>query len=328
MSDNNLEELPEIIQVKAPLPFPLRWVNSYMIRGQQGLTIIDPGLHTAETEAVWEETFCQYGFDFSDIEQIVLTHHHPDHYGMAGWLQERSGGVPVWISQAGHEQALRLWSGDQPLTSEIAELFIQHGMDRAIVHEQLIPHMDAFVEWVTPEPQVSYIPFQQKFRIGDRWYEPIVTSGHAAGHICFYDAERKEIFCGDHVLPQISPNVSYIPYADENPLESFLDSLEKISRYDVVKAYPGHREPFTAFNQRVLELIAHHQERLEQMAAQLNEPKHVYQLCLEYFGVRLPIHQMRFAMAETLAHVIYLRKQGRIAELEHDGILYYSLLNI
>jgi glyoxylase-like metal-dependent hydrolase (beta-lactamase superfamily II) len=211
------------------------------------------------------------------------------------------------------------------LSLEIAELFIKHGMDKTVVQEQLIPHMDGFVEWVSPQPQVSYISSDEDFRLGDRWFKPIVTAGHAAGHICFYDADREEMFCGDHVLPQISPNVSYIPGADENPLASFLDSLEKISHYKVAKAYPGHREPFTTFNLRVLELIEHHQDRLEKMAAHLAETKHVYQLCLDFFGDRLPIHQMRFAMAETLAHVIYLHKKGRIAEQERDGVVYYSL---
>jgi glyoxylase-like metal-dependent hydrolase (beta-lactamase superfamily II) len=315
-----------IIQVKSPLPFPLRWVNSYLIRGEAGWTVIDPGLHTLETEKVWEEVFKQYDLQFSDVEQIVLTHHHPDHYGMAGWFQERTGGAPVWISRIGYEQALRLWGEDQTLSAEIAALFIRHGMDIALVEDQLIPHMNGFVEWVTPMPAVSFIPFNEFFRMGDRWFKPIATSGHAAGHICFYDELKQEMLCGDHVLPQISPNVSYIPGVDENPLLSFLMSLEEINQYEVVKAYPGHRDPFESFNPRVLELIAHHKDRLEKMIAYLVEPKHVYQLCLDFFGERLPIHQLRFAMAETLAHVIYLLQAGRIVEEERAGVCYYSIL--
>jgi glyoxylase-like metal-dependent hydrolase (beta-lactamase superfamily II) len=319
------EEPSTIIQVKVPLPFPLRWVDSYLVRGQAGLTVIDPGLHTLDAERVWEETLDRYGLQFSDIEQIVLTHHHPDHYGLAGWFQERSGGAPVWMSEAGYEQVKRLWGVGQPLTAEIAALFVRHGMDKTMVAEQLIPHMNGFVEWVTPAPQVSFIALNKPFRIGDRLFKPIVTSGHAAGHICFYDESSKEMFSGDHVLPQISPNVSYLPGVDENPLLSYLTSLEQINRLEVVKAYPGHREPFESFNLRVLELIAHHQDRLEKMVVLLERPKHVYQLCIDFFGERLPIHQMRFAMAETLAHVIYLQQAGRIVKEEHEGIYYYSL---
>lgn len=325
MEHNNGEDPSTIIQVKAPLPFPLRWVNSYIIRGRAGLTVMDPGLHTVETERVWEETFEQYGFQFSDVEQIVLTHHHPDHYGMAGWFQERSGGAPVWISEVGYEQAQRLWGEGQPLSAQIAALFIQHGMDKAMVEQQLIPHMNRFVEWVTPAPHVSFIPIGEPFRLGDRLFKPIVTPGHAVGHICFYDELGKVMFCGDHVLPQISPNVSYIPGVDDNPLLSFLTSLEEINQYKVVMAYPGHREPFASFNSRVIELIAHHEDRLDKMLACLVEPKHAFQLCLEFFGERLSIHQMRFAMAETLAHVIYLQKANKIVEKMHEGLYFYHI---
>jgi glyoxylase-like metal-dependent hydrolase (beta-lactamase superfamily II) len=326
MTDTKLQELPEIIQVKVPLPFPLRWVNSYLIRGRSGMTLIDPGLHTREAEQLWDETLARYELQYTDIEQIVLTHYHPDHYGIAGWFQQRAGGVPVWISRAGNEQAQRLWAEGQTLSQDISELFMRHGMDASMVQDELIPHMNSFVKWVTPAPKVSFIPLDVPFRLGDRFYELIVTPGHAEGHICFYDAERKEIFCGDHVLPQISPNVSYIPGADPNPLHSFLTSLAYISSYEVVMAYPGHREPFAAFAERVQELIAHHEDRLVKMAAHLDQPMCAYQLCLEFFGARLPIHQLRFAMSETLAHLIYLEQEGRVVTSEREGVVYYCQL--
>jgi glyoxylase-like metal-dependent hydrolase (beta-lactamase superfamily II) len=220
---------------------------------------------------------------------------------------------------------MRLWGEAQPLTAEIAALFIRHGMERITVEEQLIPHLNGFVEWVTPAPQVSFIELDKPFRMGDCLFEPIATPGHAAGHICFYDKLSKLMFCGDHVLPQISPNVSFIPGVDGNPLLSFLQSLEQINQFEVIKAYPGHREPFESFNMRVVELIVHHQERLEKMIALLEKPKTVYRLCLDFFGEQLPIHQMRFAMAETLAHVIYLQQAGRIVEKEHEAVCYYSV---
>ncbi|MFH5182184.1 MBL fold metallo-hydrolase [Paenibacillus sp. TAB 01] len=83
-----------IYQLKVPLPFPLRWVNSYLIRGSGGYTLIDPGLHTETSVQFWEAALHSLHIDYRDIEQIVLTHHHPDHYGLTGWFQERSG-APV-----------------------------------------------------------------------------------------------------------------------------------------------------------------------------------------------------------------------------------------
>lgn len=323
MSASHQDFNNNIMQVKVPLPFPLRWVNSYLIRGSNGITLIDPGLHTPEAEQVWHSTLAAQGIVFSDIEQIVLTHHHPDHYGLAGWFQEHTGGAPVFLSQSGLTQAQRFWGDGQPLSVKIYSLFLQHGMEQAAA-DKLLPHMNSFVEWVSPQPEVTILAPSSLIWLGDREYATIETPGHAAGHLCFYDPIDLIMFCGDHVIPQISPNVSYIPGMDPNPLYSFLTSLESIGKYDVRMAYPGHREPFATFTSRTKELILHHQERLEQMRLLLQMPTTAYQLCLSVFGDHLPIHQLRFAMSETLAHLIYLREAGEVREVCHNEIIYYE----
>lgn len=111
-----------------PLPYPLPSVNSYLIKGDNGFTWIDPGQHTEEALAFWEKAFRQVGITFGNIEKIVVTHHHTDHYGLAGWAQERSG-APVWISQASFRQVQALWTGDYPLTKAWVTLFEQHGLE-------------------------------------------------------------------------------------------------------------------------------------------------------------------------------------------------------
>ncbi|GIP31310.1 MBL fold metallo-hydrolase [Paenibacillus sp. J2TS4] len=311
------------IRVKVPLPFPLRWVNSYLVRGRDGYTLIDPGLHTPEGEQVWEEALSSYGIRYGDIEQIVLTHHHPDHYGLAGWFQERSG-APVWISEEGQRQAERMWTGSYPMNRQVYDLFICHGMDTDTA-AKLHGHFEGFLPLVHPMPaRVSFYDREKPFALGTRNCEVIHTPGHAYGHVCFYDREHKEMFCGDHVLPRISPNVSFIPDTEINPLQSYLESLSDISRYEVIRAYPGHRDPFESFTERASALVIHHEERLAEMERRLPNPRTVYELCLDIFGERLTMHQLRFAMAETLAHVIYLHKAERVAETEQDGVLFYQ----
>ncbi|RAV22048.1 MBL fold metallo-hydrolase [Paenibacillus contaminans] len=307
-----------VLQVKVPLPFPLRWVNGYILRGQQGFTVIDPGLHTKDAETIWEQTLDENGIGFGDIEQVVLTHHHPDHYGMAGWFQERSH-TPVRMSAAGYDQVKQLWRDGMPITQKIADLFQKHGLTGEPA-ERLVPHLDSFVPLVSPQPEVAVIEPGAAVQLGSRTFETIHTPGHAEGHLCFYDRERRHMFCGDHVLPQISPNVSYIPGFDENPLKSFLDSLRDMQQYETDKAYPGHREPFASFVRRAGELIAHHDERLALMHARLAEPMTAYELCIRIFGTRLSIHQLRFALSETLAHLFYLQALERIREEQRDGI--------
>jgi len=313
-----------IYQLKVPLPFPLRWVNSYLIRGSGGYTLIDPGLHTEASVQFWEAALHSLHIDYRDIEQIVLTHHHPDHYGLTGWFQERSG-APVLLSEAGAEQARQLWGDGQPMTSGLLDLFARYGLP-AELSEAMREHMDSFVPMVSPQPKLTLLPSGGSFRLGDELYETLHTPGHAAGHICFYQRDRREMFCGDQVIPRISPNVSYLPGGvDENPLGSFLSSLKELERYEVVRAYPGHRDPFETFQKRIGELLDHHELRLAEMQRELAEqPRTAYEVCRLTFGDRLTLHQLRFALSETLAHFIYLRETGRIVEEQgSDGIIVY-----
>ncbi|MDF2724651.1 MAG: fold metallo-hydrolase [Paenibacillus sp.] len=310
-----------LIQIKVPLPFPLRWVNSYVVRASEGWTLIDPGLHTPEAEQLWNEAMEQLDLPLSALQKVVLTHHHPDHYGLSGWFQQQSG-VEVHLSRIGIEQTAALWGEGETMSVKLLGLFRRHGMDDDTL-AAMADHMTGFIAQVSPQPVLTAIDTDREYAIGDRLYRPFVTPGHAAGHICFLDEQRAELFCGDHVLPQITPNVSYIPGFDENPLDSYLRSLEEVSRLEVSIAYPGHREPFHAFSARALDIIKHHGERLDAMASLLAQPMHAYALCRSLFGDRLSIHQLRFALSETIAHLFYLREQGRIREREQDGILVY-----
>ncbi|MEC0225512.1 MBL fold metallo-hydrolase [Paenibacillus alba] len=305
------EHTEEITQVKVPLPFPLRWVNAYLIRGDNGYTVIDPGLHTPDAEALWLQVLQERGIGFEHVEQIVLTHHHPDHYGMAGWFQERTG-APVLLSETGYTQVQLLWGAEQPMSTLLLKLFARHGFPQDGLDE-MTKHMVSFVEMVSPQPQVTLLR-EGPVRLGNRVYEAIETPGHAAGHLVFYDGEAEVIFCGDHVLPQISPNVSFLPQVEENPLGAYLSSLQEIGRLPVKMAYPGHREPWPLFSARAAELVRHHHERLALMEGQLSASLSAYDVCRATFGDRLSIHQMRFALSETIAHLILLEAEGRIRQ--------------
>ena len=306
-----------IYQVRVPLPFPLRWVNAYLLKGQDGYTVIDPGLHTAESIKVWEESFDTLGISYSDISQIVLTHHHPDHIGLAGTFQQRSG-APVLLSAEGIEQSLYLWGPEREATDELHKLFARHGMD-AETGERLREHMESFLPFVYPLPEMTPITAGSLIMMGDRAYRTIEAPGHAYGQFMLLDEAGGNLFCGDHVLPQITPNVGLLPRFDTNPLQSFLDSLALVAQLAVKRAFPGHRDPFEGFAERCHAIIEHHHERLARMIGMLDQPKSGYELCQAFFGTSLSIHQLRFAMAETLAHLVYLRENGEIKEQPSAG---------
>lgn len=313
-------------QVKVPLPFPLRWVNSYMLRGRDGWTVIDPGLHTPESEALWEETLSALGIGLGDVEQVVLTHHHPDHYGLGGWFQAGSGGAPVYLSRTGGEQVRELWGEGEPMGERLLTLFLLHGLDKQLA-EPMEEHMHSFIPQVSPQPELTVLEPDAIVRLGDRPFRSIHTPGHADGHLSLLDEERAELICGDHVLPHITPNVSYLPGFDPNPLRTYLASLEEAADRRVERAYPGHREPFAGYAERAVEIVRHHEERLQRMQELLGErPLSAYALCRALFGDRLSVHQLRFALSETIAHVIYMHELGQVRELQaEDGTLLYGI---
>lgn len=173
---------------------------------------------------------------------------------------------------------------------------------------------------MTPAPEVDFIREGEAVVMGGRCWLPLESAGHAPGHLSFYDPERKLMFCGDAVLPQISPNISFLPGSDPQPLQSFLTSLERFASYEVRIAFPGHRHPFEHFPERVHMLLEHHEERLARIEGLLRpRPQTGFEVCAALFGTDLGIHQMRFAMAETLAHLVELVRRGRARERLTSG---------
>lgn len=313
----------DIWQIRVPVPFPLRWVNGYLLRGEDGWTVLDPGLHNEASLAAWETAMREIGVGFGDVRQIVLTHHHPDHLGLAGWFQEKSG-APVRLSPEGEAQMKELWGDGTPMTGRLLDLFSDHGMYGAQL-ANMREHLDAFVPLVSPLPEITPLAAGEEIAMGGRRWQTVHAPGHARGQLLFYDRESGDLVCGDQVLPVITPNVSVVPGFGDDPLGEFLDSLERLSELRVKRAFPGHRDPFGDVPERCRAIIRHHHERLARMTELLDEPLTALDLCLRLFGRNLTVHQLRFALGETLAHLFRLEAGGRVRRFERDGTIRWDL---
>lgn len=191
-----------IIQASMPMDPPLRQVNSYILADNEGnLTIIDPGPHTLETELAWEDVLKQLDCSWNKVSDIVVTHHHPDHYGLAGWIQARSSGK-VWISERAHAEARMSWGTEASLNETLPRLFLRHGMPEPLA-EGVREHLEGFLTQVSPQPEVTYIDAEIPLVMGGREWQALVTGGHAPGHVSLFHGGSGHLFCGDAVLPQI-----------------------------------------------------------------------------------------------------------------------------
>lgn len=306
-----------VLQVSVPMRPPLRQVNSYIVPERDGrVTVIDPGPHTPDSELAWQGVLEELDLTWSKVRDILVTHHHPDHYGLAGWMQGRSG-ARVWMSGRAYAEAGMSWGSGAVLNVTLPELFRRHGMPEDWTRG-VREHLDSFLPEVTPQPEITLLTAAAPFVMGGREWQVLLTGGHAPGHASLYHSGSGHIFCGDAVLPQISPNVGLQPGSDPQPLQTFLEGLRELRSLEVTLAFPGHREPFSGFTARADSLLRHHEERLDATAALLaGGPRSGFAVCEGLFRSRIAnAHQMRFAMSEALAHLVELVRRERAAWAE------------
>jgi glyoxylase-like metal-dependent hydrolase (beta-lactamase superfamily II) len=319
-STNQISE--DIYQIQLPLPFALNSVNCYLLRGDRGWTIIDTGLNIPPAQAAWQAVFSQLEIAPADIEQIVLTHVHPDHYGLAGWLQAWSG-APVWLSPREAELAQQIWGQDN-LHQAMFELFRRGGIPEEIelkaeteakkVRALTFPH-PGLVKLVEPGTVLS---------LGRRRFKAIHAPGHSDGQLIFYDAADRLLLSGDQALLKITPNIGLWPVSEPDPLGRYLASLRELAGLEVRLALPGHRGLITNWPERLAELEQHHANRLAVMLAAVDSAGvTAYQVYGQVFNAReFTMHEVRFAVAETLAHLEYLVGRGRLRR-EGDEVWLY-----
>lgn len=312
MADSITKISHDLYQIQIPVPFPLKTVNCYLAHQDGAWTMIDTGLQYAPAREVWARAFQTFQIEPRAIRQIILTHAHPDHYGLAGYFQDLTG-APVLLLDREIESAALEWQADGEHMEMIARYFARHGLPSSIgasVHERQMQ----VLAMVQPQPVLTPLAEGDTVEIGGETYHVVWTPGHADGHIVLHRADGLA-FVGDHVLLKITPNIALWPGLAPNPLRDYLEALDKVERLNLTRALPGHRAVIHDLAGRIAELRAHH-------AARLNECVNAargctaYQVCLEIFPRLKTVDELRMALVETLSHLEYLVAEGRLAREE------------
>jgi glyoxylase-like metal-dependent hydrolase (beta-lactamase superfamily II) len=261
------------------------------------------------------------------LSRLIVTHYHPDHLGLAAWLQEQTG-APLWMTQGEYLTA-------QAFANEIGnyspaatnELFRHHGLS-----EERLAVMTArgngYKRAVSAIP-ASYTVMrgQQQIRIGAHDWQIIIGHGHCPEHAALYCASLGVLIGGDMMLPSISTNVAvFAPNPDDDSLTDFLNSIRAFTALpEDTLVLPSHGRPFRGIHARVAALEKHHADRCADLIDACRQQAHTAASLLPVLFSRdiTDPHQTLFAMSEAIAHLNYLQKRGALQRAAEHGVLYY-----
>jgi glyoxylase-like metal-dependent hydrolase (beta-lactamase superfamily II) len=301
-----------------PLPFMLNHINLWLLEDGDGWTLVDTGIGSEAVMAIWEELLAG-PLAGRPIKRIIVTHFHPDHIGLAGWLARRFQ-APVLMTRREFEQATWLRNASGASRSEgQRSFFAAHGLDGEAVEE--LASGDNVYRARVPELPTEYqrLSHGDQLTIGGRRWQAIVGRGHSPEHLCLYCPELALLIAGDQVLPRISPNISVsFLNPDANPLAEYLDSLEAFKALPPsVRVLPAHGLVFEGLHQRLSELQAHHEERLSRLLEACGQPQSGADVLTVMFDRSFGPHELFFAMGESVAHLHHLFASG-LVERERD----------
>ncbi len=308
--------------LRMPLPFALDHINLYLLRDGPGWAIVDCGVATDATRDLWEQVFAS-ALDGRPVTRVIVTHFHPDHLGLAGWLTRRWQ-VPLLMTQTEwvYGRYMAGPAGSGPWTAEEEQFYGQAGLAEATL-AGLRGRGRHFARLV-PEVPGRYlrIPRHGTLAIDGRPWQVITGEGHSPEHACLYSRDAGVLLSGDIVLPKISPNVSVWPTDPESdPLSLYLACLDGFAGLaEDTLVLPSHNRPFRGLSGRIAALKAHHAERLAEVAAACASPRTAAEVMAVLFRRPLDLHQTAFAIGETLSHLNALIGGGRIRRQLRPGM--------
>jgi glyoxylase-like metal-dependent hydrolase (beta-lactamase superfamily II) len=322
---------PSVYRIPLPLPGDgLRAVNVYAIDHGDSLTLIDAGWAVAQTTANLERALAALGRRFTDISRILVTHAHRDHYSYAVELRSRWGThIALGAGEGRTLQAIRLIAEGRAKHAAPARLraagaagladVIEHGPRPAATPDQ----------WSPPD---EWLDGRQEIPLKDRSLEAVPTPGHTRGHFVFVDETAGSLFAGDHLLPHITPSIGFEAAPVASPLADYLQSLAVTRELPDMQLLPAHGPPSASTRERVDQLVAHHDRRLDASAAAVAAGAHTgLEVARELRWTRRerrledldPFNQM-LAITETAAHLMVLAAQGRVRHTRLDGVDHYE----
>ena len=323
------EILPNLYRIEIPLPnTPLKFLNSYVIKGRGRNLVVDTGLNLEQCLAAMRSSLAGLGLDLRETD-FFITHGHADHFGL---VPDLITGKSVVYCSAQDAYVFEPVHDNSVIWDSLKSFSILNGFPEGKTREAMERHPGYSYTGPAGRINVSFIKEGDTVCAGDYAFKCIETPGHSKGHLCLYEQNQKILIAGDHILADITPNIS-LWSSDENPLRDYLGSLDKILGYNIELVLPGHRSMIKEWRKRIDELKQHHSRRVGEILAILEKGKlDAYQVAsrmtwdmtYKTWGM-FPPTQKLFATWEAIAHLKYLEEERLIKKIVIGGKYVFDL---
>jgi hydroxyacylglutathione hydrolase len=292
---------------------------AYLLTGSGPTTLIDTGIATDETRETLSTALESAGLALGAIDQVLLTHWHGDHAGLAGVVQE-NGDADVVAHPRDATIIERREGAMADLRSRQRAYFDDWGIP-PVKRRELERQIDAADDFVVPPTTTVEVTDGDTLAAGDRRLRAVHTPGHTAGHLCFVDEAADVVFSGDALLPVYTPNVGGADVRLDHPLAAYLSTLEWFRKHEADRAYPGHRDPVADPAGRAREILSHHAQRSTRVFEVVREegPVDAWTVSQRLFGSVEGVHVIH-GPGEAFAHLDHLAAEGILSRTD-DGYL-------
>ena len=318
-----------ILWIRLSMPLGLDHVNVYALREPNGWTVIDAGLDAKLNRREWA-AIIKDDLRGDPILRVVVTHHHPDHVGLAGWFMAQ--GAELWMTRTAWLTARMLTLDEEPIPSPEAVSFWRGaGMDEALLSKRLDNRPFNFCDTVYPLP-LGFTRLEEGavHRLGGRDWVVHLGQGHAPDHATLWCQDAPLVLAGDQLLPSISPNLGVYPTEPmADPVAEWLEScarFETMAREDHL-VLPGHKLPYYGLPARLAQLSDNHHGALARLREHLRaEPRTAVDCFAPLFKRQIDEATYGLAMVEAVAHLNHLYHLGEVArEMDARGAWVWQL---
>lgn len=319
-----------ILWIRLPLPMALDHVNIYALDDGDAWTIIDTGMGSNKTRGLWRDLMTRE-LGGRPIRRVILTHHHPDHVGLAGWFKSEFG-AEIWATRTAWLMARMLTLDVQELpTSETLEFWRTAGMDPVELEKRAAGKPFNFADSVHPIPLGFHrIKEGDQIVMGGRTWDIRIGNGHAPEHATFWSQEDDIVISGDQIISAISPNLGvYATEPEADPVGEWLEACERLSKHSKPThlVLAGHKLPFLGLPHRMQQLIENHHHALDRLIEFIATPKSATECFPALFKRKIGEGEYGLALVEAVAHLNHLYLAGRAERiLDAHGAFRYRAI--